>query len=296
MAESYFAHMSETIKRSEFHQIIDHPGSGALLGIQEGRLLLVEENRAGLPFSTFEIPGGVCERNETHEQAARREFLEETGYEVGYTFHAFTFNPSVGYSNEMISIFYAEVGEKRSTAERETIWVSRKEAQALIDSGRITDAQTLTALSFWLLKDLDFRTPSVIFLCTGNYYRSRFAENYFNHLTKDSEIARADSKGLLAWRKINEGMISPFTLDFLAQESIPTGKLKFPEQVEERHFLSGATIIAMDESEHRKMMEKDFSDFADKIEYWQVHDIDFTEPQEALPVLKTQVEALVESL
>lgn len=288
--------MSDLIKRSEFQSTIDHPGSGALLGIDEDRLLLVKEQRPGLPFSTFEIPGGVCEIDETHEQAARREFWEETGYEVGYTFHAFTFNPSVGYSNEMISIFYAEVEAKSGIPERETIWVSRKEAKALIDSGRITDAQTLTAMSYWLLNELDFRLPSCIFLCTGNYYRSRFAEIYFNHLSQTSDHPMADSKGLLAWRKINEGLISPYTLDYLIKENIPNGKLKFPEQVEERHFHSEIRIIAMDEVEHRKMMEKDFPKYAHQIEYWQVHDIDFTDPDQALPVLKEKVEALVKDL
>ena len=52
----------------------------------------------------------------------------------------------------------------------------------------------------------------------------------------------------------------------------------------------------MDEEEHRPMMEKDFPEFANSIEYWQVHDIDFTEPVDALPALKNQVELLVKEL
>jgi protein-tyrosine phosphatase len=38
------------------------------------------------------------------------------------------------------------------------------------------------------------------------------------------------------------------------------------------------------------MMEKLFPDWANRIEYWQVNDIDFTNPKEALPELKRLVE------
>ena len=287
--------MKSKIPRAEFESIIDHPGSGAVLGLKHGKVLLVALQRTGFHAATLEIPGGVCEPHETHEQAARREFLEETGYELGYTFHWQTINPSVGYSNEMISIFYAEIGEKVSNAEHITRWATKQEVYELINEGKIVDAQSLTALSLWLTSELSFDLPSVIFICTGNYYRSRFCEIYYNHLTKGNALP-ADSKGLWAYRKINDGMISPHTLKFLNDISLPAGKMKFPEQMEARHFQSGIKIIAMDETEHRSMMQKDFPEFSDQIQYWQVHDIDFTDPSEAMPALKKKVELLVKEL
>ncbi len=38
---------------------------------------------------------------------------------------------------------------------------------------------------------------TVLFLCTGNYYRSRFAEHFFNHVAVREGLAwQADSRGL----------------------------------------------------------------------------------------------------
>ena len=287
--------MTKLIARSDFHHIIDHPGSGTVLGIKEDKVLLVYLERPGFPFKTYEVPGGVCDLGETHEQAARREFWEETGYELGYTFHFQSIKPSVGYSNEMISVFYAEVLEQTSVPEHEIEWLSKPQVKEFIKEGKIIDSQSLAVLSHWLLSDLNFQLPSVMFVCTGNYYRSRFCEIYFNLLT-EGKLPRADSKGLLAYMKSNEGMISPHTLHYLESEGLPLGKMKFPEQIEQRHLETGVRVIAMDEEEHRPMMEKDYPEFANSIEYWQVHDIDFTEPVDALPALKNQVELLVKEL
>lgn len=284
--------MKERIPRAEFSGLIDHPGSGAVLGTKGQRVLLVRLQRHDFPFETYEIPGGVCEPNETHEQAAHREFLEETGYTIGYAHHLLTLSPSVGYSNEYISVFMAEVLDKQGAPEHDCCWFDKAEVRHLIDKGQIIDAQSLAALSIWLGQEETLSLPQVLFLCTGNYYRSRFCEIYFNHLTTGLGL-KADSKGLLAYRKINEGMLSVHTQSYLHQINLSPGKMKFPEQIEHRHFSSGVRIIAMDEVEHRPMMEQFFPEFSDRIEYWQVHDIDFTEPDDALPVLKERVENLL---
>ena len=49
----------------------------------------------------------------------------------------------------------------------------------------------------------------VIFVCTANYYRSRFCEYLFNALAKKSGLRwRATLRGLQAWMVANEGPIS----------------------------------------------------------------------------------------
>ncbi|HET8715276.1 MAG TPA: NUDIX hydrolase [Holophagaceae bacterium] len=49
----------------------------------EGELLVVEQFRHGIDAPTLEIPGGSCDEGEAPLASARRELLEETGYEAG---------------------------------------------------------------------------------------------------------------------------------------------------------------------------------------------------------------------
>ena len=60
---------------------------------------------------------------------------------------------------------------------------------------------------------------AVLFLCTGNYYRSRFCEEYFNHLAQGHSLPwRADSRGLAPDITVfrNPGPLSIYTRQRLA--------------------------------------------------------------------------------
>src|SRR5689334_1202389 len=59
-----------------------------------------------------------------------------------------------------------------------------------------------------------FMPKRVLFLCSGNYYRSRFAEILFNHFAKARGLDwHADSRGLAKeFGKWNVGPISPYTV------------------------------------------------------------------------------------
>ena len=286
--------MKPLLPRSEFHSIIDHPGSASVLGLNKGHeVLLIEYEKENLPYPVYEIPGGVIELHETPEQAARRELEEETGYTFDLAQFSYLINPSVGYSNEWISVFTAFVEKKSNDSEFEPQFYSKTQIKQLIAEGRIVDAQSLAALSNWVMEKqtTSLKSPDVLFLCTGNYYRSRFCEIYFNQLNQTTDL-KAASYGLWAYRKINPDFISPHTVAYCQTAGIPMGKSRLPEQVEDRHFQSAKKVIALDEREHRPMMEDLFPEWADRIEYWNVHDIDFTEPAVALEALKQQVENL----
>lgn len=290
--------MKKLVPRSEFKDLIDHPGSAAVLGVNdEKQVLLIKYEKQDIPYPAYEIPGGVVEAQETPEQTARRELEEETGYSFDLADFYRLITPSVGYSNEWISVFRAQVVPLSTEAEFEPDFFTKDEVSNLIEQGQIIDAQSLAALSTWLTEAHPgkIKKPDVLFLCTGNYYRSRFCELYFNHLNRQNGL-RAASYGLWAHRKINPGFISPYAVDYMKYHAVPLGHIRLPEQIEERHFKNSCKIIALDELEHRPMMEEMFPEWADQIEYWQVHDIEFTEPAIALNSLKESVEKLSQLL
>jgi protein-tyrosine phosphatase len=62
----------------------------------------------------------------------------------------------------------------------------------------------------------------VLFLCSGNYYRSRFAEHLFHWLAEKSDLPwRADSRGLRAGKYGNIGPISRFAVEGRKLRGIP---------------------------------------------------------------------------
>jgi len=139
---------------------------------------------------------------------------------------------------------------------------------------------------------------TVLFLCSANYYRSRFAEQVFNWLAESSGMQwRADSRGLMVGGWGNIGPISSYAVEGLRARGIPiNGHNRFPRQVTHDDFANADLTIAVKESEHRPVMANQFPRWVDQIEYWHIDDLDCAEPEDALPVLAEHVRALVARL
>ena len=140
---------------------------------------------------------------------------------------------------------------------------------------------------------------TVLFLCSGNYYRSRFAELLFNHLVAKTTLAyRADSAGL--WpncRRHNIGSISAHTVAALRERgvSLPDSH-RVPRDVREADIRAAALTVALKEAEHRPIVIERFPNLLERIEFWHVHDVEDAPPSEAIPLIETNVRALIERL
>lgn len=138
---------------------------------------------------------------------------------------------------------------------------------------------------------------NVLFLCTGNYYRSRLAEVYFNHVAKQQGYPwQAYSRGLQITGR-NVGPISQYTQQWLKEQGIPLSEpIRFPIPVQEADFWRATHIIAVKEAEHRNMVQKYFPHWADRVRFWNIHDLDAAEPQHAIPELVRHVEEFMQQL
>jgi len=135
---------------------------------------------------------------------------------------------------------------------------------------------------------------TVLFLCSGNYYRSRFAEIYFNwHASQRDLEWRADSRGLQL-HPANVGPMSLHTILRLRTLGIPIGAYqRLPRPAADEDFQRAAHVIAVKEAEHRPLIERTFPSWLERVEFWEVHDLDCAEADVAIPHLEREVTQLI---
>ena len=140
---------------------------------------------------------------------------------------------------------------------------------------------------------------TLLFLCTGNYYRSRFAEHLFNTLAPKHGLSwLATSRGLALERGVdNVGAISKHALLGLTERgvSLPLD-LRYPLPLTEADLVAASKIIAVDESEHLCLIVERFPKWKDALEYWLVHDVEYTLPDLALQQIEYNIQQLIEQL
>ncbi len=135
----------------------------------------------------------------------------------------------------------------------------------------------------------------LLFLCSGNYYRSRFAEEVFNFKARSGNW-RADSRGLRL-NPNNVGPIAEVVLKRLARLEVkPINAGRAPEAVKEADLEDAALVIAMSEQEHYPLMRRMFPTYADQITYWDVEDTGRMPPDLAFRKIELLVDQLIDDV
>ncbi|MBT5338647.1 NUDIX hydrolase [Candidatus Falkowbacteria bacterium] len=118
-----------------------------ILGLtKENKVILVEEFRPGMEKTLLEIPGGQVEEGEDPTEAAKREFLEETGYTGEFQFVGT--NYECAYSNQIKHNFVAKncfqkQEQKLDPMEfAEVVELSLDEFRKHLRKGELTDVET----------------------------------------------------------------------------------------------------------------------------------------------------------
>lgn len=136
----------------------------------------------------------------------------------------------------------------------------------------------------------------VLFLCTGNFYRSRYAEALFNDQASRVGLNwRARSKGFRP-HLANEDL-SHWVVERLEEHHVPLScTATKPAKLNALDLAESSLVIALDEAEHAPMVKEQFPRWIERIRYWQVPDIDVTTPALALAKIEHEVDALVRQL
>jgi protein-tyrosine phosphatase len=137
---------------------------------------------------------------------------------------------------------------------------------------------------------------TILFLCSGNYYRSRFAEILFNHLAEELDLEwRAESRGIVAQWSHNPGPLSAYAVQGLAARSIAVVAPRYPRQLTEPDLENTTRVIALYEREHRPLLRDYFPQWADRVEYWNVPDLGEMNADDAFALIEQNVRSLIQT-
>src|SRR5689334_14670836 len=101
---------------------------------------------------------------------------------------------------------------------------------------------------------------TILFLCTGNYYRSRFAEILFNSVADRMSLPwRATSRGLALERGVNNvGSMASSAVNALQTMGIRATEAvtRMPAQVTVADLEQAARVIALKQGEHMPLLQE----------------------------------------
>lgn len=138
--------------RESKREVIEHKGAVCIVPIlDDGRVLLVRQFRKASGESLLEVPAGGLEADESPQECAARELMEECGFRPGKLVPIYEAFLAPGYSTEMMYAFLATnlSPEKMQADDDESIEVESftlDELEAMIDSFQIRDAKTVAAI------------------------------------------------------------------------------------------------------------------------------------------------------
>ncbi len=134
--------------------VITHPGAVAVVPCDGDDVILIEQYRAAVDDTVIEIPAGKLDDPEDgKEDTARRELTEETGLVAGDLTWLTEIWTTVGFTDERIAIFLADVVDHGA---REPVGLEEESARVIrmpladavrrVHDGTIADAKTAIGL------------------------------------------------------------------------------------------------------------------------------------------------------
>lgn len=133
-------------------EVVEYHGAVAVVALNvNGELLMVRQYRHAVGRELLEIPAGKIEPDEVPAVCARRELLEETGYEAAELKPLIQFFSTPGFTTEELHLFVATgltPGEQDLDDDEfiDVLAVPFEKALAMVRSGEICDAKSVVGI------------------------------------------------------------------------------------------------------------------------------------------------------
>jgi 8-oxo-dGDP phosphatase len=137
--------------------VLEHPGAAVILAVdEEDRVLVLRQYRHAALRRFVELPAGLIDKEgEEPEQVARRELVEETGFQAAAWTHLGSTYSSPGISAEVIHLYLArdlspadrgDFVPEHEEADMELLWMPFADLLDGVLAGRIADAPVVNAV------------------------------------------------------------------------------------------------------------------------------------------------------
>lgn len=165
---AFFEVLKDEVRRPDgrpaVREYIRHPGAVMMVPLLDhNTVVLVRQFRYPLRRHFIEVPAGKMEPGEDPLATAKRELIEECGYEAANWQHLTTLHPCIGYSDERIELYLARdlhhVGAGPDDGEfLEVLPTPIDQALEWVREGKITEVKAIIGL-MWLERMLGKKAP-----------------------------------------------------------------------------------------------------------------------------------------
>ncbi len=147
--------------KKSFREFIKHPGASVVIPyLGNNQIMLVNQFRYPVNKTMLELPAGKIDPGESYKATMIRELFEETGLKAETMIQLAPIHTCIGYSNELLYLFWASGLEKTDhNIDTDEIIslnpIDISDALELIYTGEISDGKTIVGI-FWadkILKD-----------------------------------------------------------------------------------------------------------------------------------------------
>lgn len=138
-----------------WREYVVHPGAVMVLAFVDAQTILLERQfRYPRGRHFIELPAGKLEPGETALETAKRELIEECGYDAKQWWPVTRLDPCIGYSTEVIHLYgargFTHVGANLDVGEHlECFEAKLSDALEWVRDGIISDTKTVLGLLWW---------------------------------------------------------------------------------------------------------------------------------------------------